>query len=414
VSTPLRLFEGYGIELEYMIVDVSSLDVRPVADAVLFAAAGEPANEVELGEVGWSNELALHVLELKTSGPAPSLEGLAARFQEHVDLANTLLAPLGARLLPSGMHPWMDPARETRLWPHEQNEIYRAFDRVFGARGHGWSNLQSTHLNLPFGDEAEFVRLHAAIRAVLPLVPALAASSPFIDGEISGLYDTRLEVYRRNQRKIPSLTGKVVPEPVSSIAEYHERILGRCYRDIAPFDPEGVLQHEWLNSRGAIARFERDAIELRVVDNQECPRADLAVLALIVAAVRALSEERWASIAALNAIPTRALQHTLLNAVSFGAGATVNEAPLLRALGIDASTPVAARAVWAQLRARLADEGALERDGWGEVLDAILGAGTLAERLLRATGRIPDRARLHAVYQDLAGCLTEGRVFLPR
>ena len=47
--------------------------------------------------------------------------------------------------------------------------------------------------------------------------------------------------------------------------------------DIAPLDPDGTLQHEWLNSRGAIARFDRNAIEIRVLDIQECPVADLAI-----------------------------------------------------------------------------------------------------------------------------------------
>ena len=55
--------------------------------------------------------------------------------------------------MPGGAHPWMDPARETRLWPHEDNEIYEAFDRIFGCTGHGWSNLQCVHLNLPFDDD---------------------------------------------------------------------------------------------------------------------------------------------------------------------------------------------------------------------------------------------------------------------
>ena len=80
---------------------------------------------------------------------------------------------MGCTLLPGGVHPWMDPSKETRLWPHEYNEVYRSFDRIFGCAGHGWSNLQSTHLNLPFADDDEFGRLHAAIRAILPLLPAL-------------------------------------------------------------------------------------------------------------------------------------------------------------------------------------------------------------------------------------------------
>ena len=40
------------------------------------------------------------------------------------------LTRLGARLMPGAMHPWMDPHRETELWPHENTEVYRAFDTV--------------------------------------------------------------------------------------------------------------------------------------------------------------------------------------------------------------------------------------------------------------------------------------------
>ncbi len=46
---PLHLFEGYGIELEYMIVDRDSLAVRPLTDRVLQQVAGKIVNEIEVG-----------------------------------------------------------------------------------------------------------------------------------------------------------------------------------------------------------------------------------------------------------------------------------------------------------------------------------------------------------------------------
>jgi hypothetical protein len=55
-----------------------------------------------------------------------------------------------------------------------------------------------------------------------------------------------------------------------------------------------VLQNEWLNARGAIARFDRMAIEIRVLDVQETPRMDVAYAALIVEVLKFLCEERWA------------------------------------------------------------------------------------------------------------------------
>ena len=72
-SAPLSLFSAFGIELEYMLVDAQSLDVRPIADQVMQLEAGKQVSDVEFEDISWSNELVLHVLELKTTDPAPSL-----------------------------------------------------------------------------------------------------------------------------------------------------------------------------------------------------------------------------------------------------------------------------------------------------------------------------------------------------
>ena len=152
-ESTLGLFEGFGIEIEYMIVETGSLNVAPICDRLLAELAGEPTNEVELGPLACSNELALHLVELKTNGPAPALAGVAERFATGIAQLEQRLAPHGARLLPGAMHPWMDPLTETRLWPHEQGPIYQAYNRIFDCRGHGWANLQSVHLNLPFASD---------------------------------------------------------------------------------------------------------------------------------------------------------------------------------------------------------------------------------------------------------------------
>jgi len=145
------LFERFGVELEYMIVRRDSLAVAPIADRLLAPDADEPEAEIEVAGVAWSNELVLHVLEMKTpDGPATSLDGLIDVFDAGVREADHRLQP-DARLLPSGMHPFMDPLTETRLWPHEFSPVYRAFDRIFDCRGHGWSNVQSAHLQIAQG-----------------------------------------------------------------------------------------------------------------------------------------------------------------------------------------------------------------------------------------------------------------------
>ena len=61
----IAAFTGYGIELEYMIVDRDSLTARPIADLLLVDAEGNVANEVDHDELAWSNELVRHVVHFK-------------------------------------------------------------------------------------------------------------------------------------------------------------------------------------------------------------------------------------------------------------------------------------------------------------------------------------------------------------
>src|SRR4051812_39383831 len=102
MSGALHLFERVGVELEDMIVDSSTLDVRPIADRILPTDGERSFDEPGWDGVRWSNELTAHVIELKVARPAASLEGLAAEFLKHIARINSELSPLGARLMPTG------------------------------------------------------------------------------------------------------------------------------------------------------------------------------------------------------------------------------------------------------------------------------------------------------------------------
>lgn len=403
----LGLFEAVGLELEYMIVSADRLSVLPVADEVLRAAAGEIVSEVEMGTLSWSNELCLHVIELKTNGPAPNLAGLSRAFASDVNRINAILGPLGGRLMPSGAHPLMDPATETRLWNHEYSPVYEAYNRIFRCQGHGWSNLQSMHVNLPFAGDDEFGRLHAAIRLLLPIMPALAASTPLLDGRYTGFMDSRMEVYRHNSSRVPSLTGSVVPEPVFSRADYERMILSPMYADIRPLDEEGILCHEWLNSRGAIARFERDAIEIRVLDVQECPASDMAVAALVVESLKALCEERFSDAGRQREWPVGPLAEMFLRCARDADRAVVDNAAYARCLGYTGPLPCTAGDLWRHLASAVP----LPPDGLDRALGVILNEGCLARRLTRALGPEPDAGRILRVYERLCRCLEDNRPF---
>ena len=404
----LPLFSAVGIEIEYAIVDRDSLDVRALADLALRQAAGsaEWVADHDDGEIAWSNELAAHVLELKTNGPAPSCAGLGQAFQESVDRLCAGLETWSATLLPTGMHPWMQPRRETKLWSHGHAEVYRTFDRLFDCRRHGWANVHSTHLNLPFAGEDEFGRLHAAVRVLLPVLAAMSASSPIVERAATGLLDNRLEYYRKHTERVPAMAARVIPEPIWDFAGYREGIFAAIDAELAPLDPEGVLTgQEWTNARGAIARFERDAIEIRVLDTQECPRADVALCALVAETLRALVEGRWSSLAAQQQAGQSALEALFLAVLQGGPAAPL---PSGYAGLFGAAKAQSAGQLWTHLveRAALPPEHA-------EPVELILERGPLAQRILDALGPRPSSERLSAVYTELSACLAHARLFEP-
>lgn len=405
IEPHLPLFAGYGIELEYALVDRETLSIRPIADQVLAALAGEAASDVSLGPIACSNELVLHLLELKTDGPVRALEGVAADFQAAIRRVSDILDGMSARLMPSAMHPLMNPLTETKLWPHENNDIYETFDSIFDCRGHGWANLQSTHLNLPFQGDDEFGRLHAAIRMVLPALPALAASSPIVEGRISGLCDTRLDFYRHNADRVPSVAGAIVPEPVYREADYRRGVLDPIARDVAHRDPKHVLDAEWTNSRGAIARFSRGSIEIRILDVQECPQADMAVVAATAGAVRALVEERWAPFAEQKGWPTAQLAELLFDAIARGPAAVIEDASFLKAFDIPG-----ARCTLGEFWQYLVDRLIPANSEFRPALDVITRHGCLARRIVDRVGRAPSPLAIETTYRQLCDCLVTGRM----
>jgi gamma-glutamyl:cysteine ligase YbdK (ATP-grasp superfamily) len=328
-----------------------------------------------------------------------------------VGRVNQRLAPLQGRLMPTGMHPWMNPDGEMRLWPYEYAWVYRAYDRIFNCQGHGWANLQAAHLNLPFADDDEFGRLHAAIRLVLPILPALAASSPLADGGITGRLDTRLDVYRTNAARFPSITGDVIPEPVFTRAEYERQILQRMYDDIRAHDRAGTLRHEFLNSRGAIARFDRGAIEIRLLDMQECPAADVAICGAVARVVQALVDQRWRGLQAQQRFDSERLVRILLDCIGRAERVVIDDRGYLDHFGYpSAARSCTAAELWHHLCSTVvwSDDGG---PAWSEPLRTILRRGPLARRILRRLNGDARAPNLYAVYGQLCDCLAEGRMF---
>lgn len=401
------LFSVIGLEIEYMLVDKDSLNVVPKSDVLLQAlSGGEITNQAELGDIALSNELVMHVIELKNNGPKPLTRDIVNHFQQAILHLQPLLQEHRLQLLPTGAHPWMNPATETKRWPHGNRDIYQKYDSLFNCEGHGWANLQSMHVNLPFANDEEFFQLHSAIRIILPLLPALAASTPFLDGQYSGMQDTRLYYYDKNQQRIPSISGDVIPEFIKSPQHYQETILHPMYEAIRPFDTEGILQYEWLNSRAAIPKFEYGALEIRIIDSQECVNADFAIAQVIVAVLK-----KWLGQSTYfmdKPCDQKPLRDVYQQSIHKGLNAAADNQELMKQWQLRAGVKTC-RDVWAQLIETVSSD--LDQQSQ-VVLENILSQGNLSERLLHACGQDHSKANLKRVYRQLSQCLLDNQPFL--
>ena len=274
------LFSVAGLELEYPIVD-RDLNVISLVEPAFRLLAGADASDVDLGAVAFSNEFADHVFELKTARPHRSMQEIEALLYEGVQRFSALLRDeFDARLFPTAMHPWFDP-RRGRLWTRSDVRIYSTYARLFDVRTHGWMNVQASHVNLPFGSERETVAMLSAAALLIPYLPAVAASSPMHDGRLQQAADARMAFLTRIQSRIPESCGSMVPEFCESFDEYRENILRPMYQALDRLPDTALIRDEFFNTRAAILRFARNALEVRVLDTQECVKMDVAIAAFV-------------------------------------------------------------------------------------------------------------------------------------
>ncbi|HYW13146.1 MAG TPA: glutamate-cysteine ligase family protein [Longimicrobium sp.] len=282
-------FEVAGMELEYPTVD-RDLNVVSLVEPAFRVLAGRGTSDVDLGAVGFSNEIADHVFEIKTQAPVRSLAEAEAALAEGIQRFSAVLhAEFGGRLLPTGMHPWFDP-RKGKLWTRSGLRIYTTYARLFDVRTHGWMNVHASHLNLPMGREVDAIAMHTAAALLIPYLPALAASTPMYDGELQPAADGRLAWILEHQARIPESCGELVPEYVEGFGDYRKRILAPMYRALDRLPDTGAIRHEFFNTRGAILRFARRAMEIRVLDTQECVKMDVAVAVFVRSALKHLTQ----------------------------------------------------------------------------------------------------------------------------
>ncbi len=282
--------EVIGPEHEFS-VNSKSLTHLSIVDKIIKDKRGRLANSVDLGRFAISKELQKHVLEFKASKPfeTPSEfeEVMVGGLQE---LAEHVYKKYGAVLLGTGIHP-LARLEDIEIWDHYNNRIYNAFGKLFDMRQHGWLNIQSFHLNLPYTNEKECFAQYNAIANILPYLPALSAASPIYESKYAEFVDQRLKFYPENQKEAPAISGKIIPEYASNFADWRSKTIEAFSAQLRKLGGPEFIMAEWLNSRGLIIRQDRRALEIRVMDEQECIRSDVALSSFVRALLRGMLEE---------------------------------------------------------------------------------------------------------------------------
>jgi len=286
-----KTLEVLGPEHEFSVVN-DELEALPIVDKILKDFHGRVVNFVEQSKFTFGKELQLHVMEFKSNAPFKTPVEFEETMQEGVlTIEDFLQRRFHAHLLGTGMHPLLE-LDETGIWPHRHRQIYEAYSKIFNLKRHGWLNIQSFHLNLPYSNEESALLLCNTLANICPYLSAISASSPIYEGRLGDRVDSRLYFYTQNQKEIPSVAGNVIPEYTSSFSQYKRDIIGKYSDDLSKAGADKlILNKEWVNSRGVIFRFDRKAIEIRIMDEQECIKSDVALSCFIRAVLRGLMNQ---------------------------------------------------------------------------------------------------------------------------
>ena len=250
-----------GLEEEFAILDPVSLDLAPRFEELRDSAA-ERSPHLQQQITG---ELIASEIEI-ISGRGGDLRDALERQRELRRDLFAHAAARGAALGATGTHPWAD----YREQPIIDTEHYRRVED--GLKYVAWrNNTFSLHVHVGVNDGDRAVRVCDRLRPVLPLLLALSASSPFLDGRLTGLHSTRSQIFTR------SFPRCGVPDAFGSWAAY------RDYVDLL-LATSSIIEFTqvWWSVR---PHFAFGTVEVRICDAQPSAGESDALAALIVACV---------------------------------------------------------------------------------------------------------------------------------
>ncbi len=323
-----------GLEEEFAVLDPVELGLTSRFEVLRDTAASTDA----LLSEAIAGELISSEIEIR-SGRGTNLD--AARFAQR-DLRRRLFAlaaecevALGA----TGTHPWSD-YREQHII---QTDHYRRVEE--GLKYVAWrNNTFSLHVHVGIRGAERAVLVCDRLRPVLPVLLAISANSPFLDGRDSGLHSVRTQIFTK------SFPRCGVPEPYGSwdaFAQYIEMLVRT--RSIVEYT------QVWWSIRPHLSF---GTVEVRICDTQPTAAESDSLAALIVACVAQAARDIDEGVPHVD-LPNRLIEENTWRALRHGldgelldleriepypaAGALERllnwTAPVRRELGIDIALP---------------------------------------------------------------------------
>ena len=282
-----------GIEEEFSILDPETLDLLPRFTQLRDAAEASD----ELLRQAITGELISSEIEI-VSGAGGDLHDAHARQRERRRRLFALAVAQGVALGATGTHPWAD----YREQPIIQTEHYRRVEE--GLKYVAWrNNTFSLHVHVGVRDIDRAVRVCDRLRAVLPLLLAISANSPYLDGRDSGLQSARTQSFTK------SFPRCGVPDAFGSWRAYREYIelLVRT-RSIVEFT------QVWWSVR---PHFSFGTVEVRICDAQSTAQESEALAALMYACIAQAVRDVDEGVALVD-LPPRLIEENMWRAIRFG------------------------------------------------------------------------------------------------
>ena len=233
---------SFGIEEEYLLVDLETRDIAPEAPRALLAGC-----EQRLGR-HFSREYISAQIEFGTPVCTTSSEA-----RRHLHRARRIIATVAADCGLAPIAASTHPFARWRQQNHTDAPRYKALADDLQGLGRRMI-INGLHIHVGIESNAERIRLMNELRPFLPILLALSTSSPFWQGEATGLKSYRTAINDATPRK-------GIPEAFDSWRDYQQTIAVLC--------KAGVIEDAtkiWWDLRPS-ARF--PTLEMRITD--VCP-----------------------------------------------------------------------------------------------------------------------------------------------